>query len=245
MKFETIEVSGFKGALWGMRLPMSKDLDDAKSKSDSSFPELVDDEPVIGTDDLKVAQNRIKADDAIGKTGQPESKFLRMIHVQVGITAPLYFWQELDTYKVGTVANSTSKMHKLSSYPITKESFEMDDFAESVMIEDNSEDRNDVNVNCLWENFIYCLEQLRETYNETKDKRYWKELLRMLPDSYLQTRVFDCNYEVLRNICCWRENHKLNEWSGKDNPSLNNFIAWAKTLPYADELIFYKGGKEC
>lgn len=241
MKFETIDVSGFKGALWGMRLPMSKDLDDAKSKSDSSFPELADDEPVIGTDDLKVAQNRIKADDVIGKTGQPESKFLRMIHVQVGITAPLYFWQELDTYKVGTVANSTSKMHKLSSYPITKESFEMDDY-KNLWIEDGV---GAYHLSDVYDELIETMETLREIYCRTKDKQTWKELLRILPDSYLQTRVFDCNYEVLRNICCWRENHKLNEWSGKDNPSLNNFIAWAKTLPYADELIFYKGVKEC
>lgn len=237
MKFETIEVSGFKGALWGMRLPMSKDLDDAKSKSDSSFPELVDDEPVIGTDDLKVAQNRIKADDIPGKTGQPESKFLRMIHVQVGITAPLYFWQELDTYKVGTVANSTSKMHKLSSYSITKESFEMDDY-KNLWIEDGV---GAYHLSDVYDELIETMETLREIYCRTKDKQTWKELLRILPDSYLQTRVFDCNYEVLRNICCWRENHKLNEWSGKDNPTLKNFIAWAKTLPYADELIFYKG----
>lgn len=267
MKFETIEVSGWKGALWGLRLPMSKDLDDAKSKSDSKLCDVRDCRPekcagcscyenarckynttkeyfnveikyCIGKDDLRIAQNLIKADEK-KSGGQPNSKFLRMIHVQVGITAPMYFWSELDTYKVGTVANSTSKMHKLSSYPINKDCFEMDDFEQlCVSYKDGS---YVAYLQDYWDSLVDFLEHLRIHYNETKDKKYWKELIRLLPESWLQTRVFDCNYEVLRNICCWRENHKLNEWSGKDNPTLNNFIAWARTLPYADELIFYKG----
>ena len=96
-------------------------------------------------------------------------------------------WIEADTYKVGTTSNSTSTMHRLANYPITMDCFEMDDFTKSVMIEDTSEDGNNVGMNCLWENLIYCLEQLRETYNETKDKQYWKELIRLLPESWLIT----------------------------------------------------------
>lgn len=240
MKFDTVEVSGFKGAIIGVRMPMSKDYNDAKNKIDSLFYE--NGIPMkFGVDDLRVCQNRIKADDVPGKTGQPESKFLRMIHVQVAIQAPMYFWSEMDTYKVGTTANSTSKMHKLCSYPITIDCFEMDDYSDVRINEDEDEDNCIGWNNQMWHDLIYHLELLREKYNKTKDKRDWKELIRFLPESWLQTRMFDCNYEVLRNICCWRENHKLNEWSGKDNPTLTNFISWAHTLPFADELIFYKG----
>lgn len=137
----------------------------------------------------------------------------------------------MDTYKVGTTANSTSTMHRIANYPITMDCFEMDDFNKSVMIEDTSEDSADVGMNCLWDNLIYCLEQLRETYNETKDKRYWKELIRLLPESWLQTRMFDCDYATLRNIYCWRVKipHKLTEWK--------QFGDWVESLPYAEDLI--------
>lgn len=258
MKFENIQVTGFENAIFGARLPMCKDLAEAESKSDSFncrdgmgmceyCPYFIDghlhsdngclketefdngnDVFVIGKEDMKLLKDKLVAGDK-GGVGQPNSKFLRMIHLQVAITAPLYWWKEMDTYKVGTTANSTSTMHRLANYPITKECFEMDDFVESVMIEDTSEDRNDVNMNCLWDNLIYCLEQLRETYNETKDKRYWKELIRLLPESWLQTRMFDCDYATLANIYHWRKNHKLTEW--------HKFCEMIKQLPYAEELI--------
>lgn len=232
MKFENIQVTGFENAIWGARLPMCKDLNEAKEKSDSKYEDWnngVCIEPVfvVGKKDLDLLKLLIKGDE--NGVGQPNSKFLRMIHLQVAITAPLYWWKEMDTYKVGTTANSTSTMHRIANYPITKECFEMDDFVESVMIEDASEDRNDVNMNCLWDNLIYCLEQLRETYNETKDKRYWKELIRLLPESWLQTRMFDCDYATLANIYHWRKNHKLTEW--------HKFCEMIKQLPYAEELI--------
>lgn len=124
---------------------------------------------------------------------------------------------------------TTEEKELIVNTPIIMDCFEMDDFAESVMIEDNSEDRNDVNMNCLWDNLIYCLEQLRETYNETKDKRYWKELIRLLPESWLQTSVLDLNYETLRNIYHWRKNHKLTEW--------HEFCKVIEELPLAKELI--------
>lgn len=245
MKFENTEVIGFENAIIGARLPMCKDLQEVKEKSDTGWiddwkdgefykGDRLDQDSevgvvkVIGKKDLDLLKRLINADD---KIGQPNSKFLRMIHAQVCITAPLYWWKEMDTYKVGTTANSTSTMHRIANYPITMDCFEMDDFNKSVMIEDTSEDSADVGMNCLWDNLIYCLEQLRQKYNETKDKRYWKELIRLLPESWLQTRMFDCDYATLRNIYCWRVKipHKLTEWK--------QFGDWVESLPYAKELI--------
>ena len=245
MKFENTEVTGFENAILGARLPMCKDLEEAKGKSDTGWiddlgkdgfyaGDRLDQDSevgvvkVIGEKDLNLLKRLINADD---KIGQPNSKFLRMIHAQVCITAPLYWWKEMDTYKVGTTANSTSTMHRIANYPITMDCFEMDDFNKSVMIEDTSEDSADVGMNCLWDNLIYCLEQLRQKYNETKDKRYWKELIRLLPESWLQTRMFDCDYATLRNIYCWRVKipHKLTEWK--------QFGDWVESLPYAEDLI--------
>lgn len=229
MKFENTQVFGLENAIFGMRLPMCKDLSDAMSKSDSKYevPPYCDTKFIVGEDDLKIAKNLINADSSGG--GQPNSKFLRMIHVQVAITAPLYFFKEMDTYKVGTVANSTSTMHKLASTPITKDCFEMDDF----------EDVSDIDtfgfVSDWWDNNIYYLEELRQKYNETKDKRYWKELIRLLPESWLQTRMFDCDYATLRNIYKWRKNHKLTEW--------HKFCDWIKELPYAEYLLTDEVGK--
>ena len=171
----------------------------------------------IGPNDMSLAQRMISG-------GRPNDKFLRQIFVSVDITAPLYLWKELDTYKVATVANSTSTMHKLASTPITVECFEMGDMNE---------------VGCAnrktWELFINICEDLRQKYNETKDIRYWKELIRFLPASWLQTRTWTANYDVLRSIVFWRKNHKLKyEW--------DSFIQWCQSLPYANELIFYHNG---
>lgn len=240
MKFENTEVIGFENAIIGARLPMCKNLEEAKKKSDSDYIcagvttkengefKVHQGNFHIGEKDLDLLKRLINADD---KIGQPNSKFLRMIHAQVCITAPLYWWKEMDTYKIGTTANSTSTMHRIANYPITMDCFEMDDFNKSVMIEDTSEDSADVGMNCLWDNLIYCLEQLRQKYNETKDKRYWKELIRLLPESWLQTRMFDCDYATLRNIYCWRVKipHKLTEWK--------QFGDWVESLPYAEDLI--------
>lgn len=138
----------------------------------------------------------------------------------------------MDTYKIGTTANSTSTMHKLTSKPITLDCFETDDFnTELEYYQGNT-------TGMLSELMIEQLEFLRQKYLEAKDKKYWKELVRWLPESWLQTRTWTANYEVIRTIVHQRENHKLNEWSGQDDPSKDNFIKWAKSLPYAEELIF-------
>ena len=232
MRFEETKVFGFENAILGMRLPMCHSLAEAKDKSDSTF--YNDGLPLsIGPDDLKILKNLINADNQNEKTGQPNSKVLRMIHVQVCITAPDYFFRELDTYKVGTVRNSSSQMHKLASTPITIDCFEMDDVSNVEAFE------NHMTTIGYWKkSLIPYLEALRIKYNETKEKKYWKELLRLLPQSWLYTSIFDCNYETLRNICSWRSNHKLNEWSGKDKQGVQCFMDWASCLPYAKELIF-------
>ena len=175
----------------------------------------------IGENDMKLAQSLIRA-------GSEHRKFMRQIFVCVDITAPLYWWKEFDTYKVGTVANSTSTMHKLASTPITKDCFEMDDFS-NLDTEQGLQALDEIQ----WNSLINWLEDLRRSYNETKDKRYWKELIRLLPDSWLQKRTVTMNYENLLSMCSkgQRRNHKLTEWS-------KSFIDWARSLPYAQELIF-------
>ena len=181
----------------------------------------------IGPKDMKLAQQLISG-------GSEHRKFLRQIQVSVDITAPLYWWKEFDTYKVGTVANSTSTMHKLTSKPITLECFEIDDYKGCELFLDDLSHSIDWDVRDIIE---FC-EKLRQKYLETKDKRYWKELVRWLPESWLQTRTVTMNYENLLSMVHQRGAHKLNEWSGNDDDALENFIAWVKTLPYANELIF-------
>ena len=227
MKFEHTDVFNFQGALRGMRNPK-----ESWDKSDSWFPgnsgtdcpcescTCIEDME-FGKNDMKLAQSLIRA-------GSEHRKFMRQIFVCVDITAPLYWWKEFDTYKVGTVANSTSTMHKLASTPITKDCFEMDDFEEIDVLE-----YGDYKFSELWDSVIQLCEVLRKKYNETKDKKYWKELIRLLPDSWLQRRTVTFDYENLLAICSkgQRRFHKLTEWS-------NAFIDWARSLPYAQELIF-------
>lgn len=247
MKFEHTEVFNFEGALRGMRNPKN-----SWSKSDSNFsddfchiPEQTNCKdcplfmgfekpcaPVIGENDMKLATALIRG-------GSEHRKFLRQIFVSVDITAPLYWWKEFDTYKVGTVANSTSTMHKLTSNPITLECFEIDDY-DGIPEKYNIDHTNH---NTMVNNIIVWLEHLRNRYLATKDKKYWKELIRWLPESWLQTRTVTMNYENILTICKQRTHHKLNEWSGSDDSSKPNFISWAKTLPYAKEFIFQQ--EEC
>ena len=191
----------------------------------------------IGPQDMKLAQTLIKA-------GPEHRKFLRQIFVSVDITAPLYWWKEMDTYKVATVANSTSTMHKLTSKPITIDCFETDDWSPELVYYDfispDGAVKAENTIEMLSDFMIEQLEFLRQKYLETKDKRYWKELVRWLPNSWLQTRTWTANYETIRAICSpgQRRFHKLNEWGGHDDPSKNNFIKWARELPYAQYLIF-------
>lgn len=139
--------------------------------------------------------------------------------------------KEFDTYKIATTANSTSTMHKLASTPITKACFEMDDFNEHEMFYQDNVFNPDMTFGHYWDMLINDLEYLRNKYNETKDQKYWKELIRLLPEGWLQTRTVTMNYEVLRNIYSQRRNHRLTEW--------HQFCNWVKELPYAKELIIY------
>lgn len=232
MKFENTQVFNFEGAIRGMRNPK-----ESWAKSDSKY---FDKESfVIGPNDLKLMQDLIRA-------GSEHRKFMRQIMVSVDITAPLFWFKELDTYKVGTVSNSTSTMHKLASTPITLDCFEIDDMTSLYDVDaeynfdiEGSWCQGDDSDN-LPLNFIDYLEDLRIKYIKTKDKRYWKELIRWLPESWLQTRTVTMTYENLLAMCSkgQRRFHKLNEWSGQDNPNVPNFINWARSLPYAQELIF-------
>lgn len=218
MKFENTEVWGFEHSLRGMRNPLNSHI-----KSDSYYD---NDNYVIGENDFGLAQRLIKA-------GNEHRKFMRQIFVSVDITAPLYWWKEFDTYKVGTVANSTSTMHKLATTPITLDCFEIDDYDKNLSLADNPEDDNELNhISAFEEDVIMVLENLRQKYLETKDKRYWKELIRFLPESWLQKRTITMNYENIRNMYFQRKNHKLTEWS-------ESFIKWVESLPYAEELIMY------
>ena len=247
MKFENTEVWGFEHSLRGMRNPKN-----SWNRSDSYYG--CDDETycdkcydvrqfcfgyknkdnyIIGANDMKLAQTLIKA-------GNEHRKFMRQIFVSVDITAPLYWWKEFDTYKVGTVANSTSTMHKLATTPITLYCFEIDDYKKDLKCLETYDSNIEVDYSTVdFEvyKFINFLENLRQKYLETKDKRYWKELIRWLPESWLQKRTITMNYENIRNMYFQRRNHKLTEWS-------KSFIKWVESLPYAEELIMYDGKSE-
>ena len=228
MKFENANVYNFENAIRGMRLPMqSHDKSDSKyeviDEGEGNFSHLAFKDYIIGNNDLDLMQRLIKA-------RNPHDKFMRQIFVSVDITAPLYWWKEMDQYKVGTTTNSQSTMHKLSTTPITMDCFETDDYDGTLKIFDNEPYKEDTYIDEIWEDDIYILETIRQRYLETKDKRYWKALIRRLPESWLQTRTWTANYEVLRNIVHQREGHKLTEWK--------SFIDWAHTLPYAEDLIF-------
>lgn len=227
MQFKNTVVFGWEAAFRGMRNPLeSWDKSDSHYSSNQGF--------VIGEADMNLAKRLIKG-------GSEHRKFLRYIHVQVDITAPLYWWKEYDTYKIGTVANSTSTMHKLATTPITINCFETNDYISDLIIEEGLETGQtftffkDEPISWSVNSIIRFCERLRLKYLETKDVRYWKELIRWLPESWLQTRTIDLNYENIYSMVRQRKGHKLTEWS-------IDFMEWAKTLPYAEELLF--GGDE-
>ncbi|WP_288682345.1 hypothetical protein [uncultured Eubacterium sp.] len=213
MKFKNTEVFNFRGAFRGMRNPMN-----SWRKNDTYID--YEDNIHIGENDLKLAQRLIKA-------GSEHRKFMRQIFVSVDITAPLFWWKEFDTYKVGTVRNSCSTMHKIH----VKE-FDYDDFTHFGIDECGLKETFNV--------YMETLESLRVNFNKTKEKKYWRALIEMLPDGFNMMATVTFDYENLLGMCSKRQRrfHKLNEWSGIDYPIEPNFIAWAKTLPYAQELIF-------
>lgn len=182
-----------------------------------SKDETVCDCAFIGPKDLKLAKNLIKA-------GDDESKFMRMIHFQCDIAAPLFWWKELDTYKVATVRNSCSTMHKLASTPITKDCFSWDGFSGLELIDPTGDP------DVFLDEAISNCEQLRQLYNQTGDKKYWRALIELLPDGWLVKATYDCSYQTLRHIVQAREHHKLVEW--------HDFCNMTKDLPYGMELIW-------
>lgn len=200
--FKECYVMNLENAMRGARNPMN-----SWARSDSYYDE--NGNYILGENDLSLAKRLRNAGTS------DHRKYLRQIMVSIDITAPMYWWKEYDTYKVATVANSTSTMHKIHS-----KSFELDDFSHDHLGE------NGLNI---LKNIIDELEKIRLSYVKTKDKALWYELIQLLPSSYNQMRTCTLNYETLVNIYRSRKNHKLDEW--------RSFCDWIKTLPYADEII--------
>lgn len=201
LKLERTAVMNLENAMRGARNPMN-----SWARSDSAYDE--DGNYILGENDLGLAKRLCAG-------GSDDRKFIRQIFVSVDITGPLYWWKEFDTYKVGTVANSTSTMHKIHSKPI-----ELSDFSYDHM--------NETSLKSL-KALIVVLEELRNKFVETKDKTYWYSLIQLLPESYEQMRTVTLNYEVLRNMFHARQFHKLDEW--------HILCDWVRSLPYASELI--------
>lgn len=194
-------VMNLENAMRGARNPLN-----SWARSDSFYDE--EGNYVLGPNDLSLAKR-------LAHAGSDHRKYLRQVFVSIDITAPLYWWKEFDTYKVATVANSTSTMHK-----ITSKAFSRDDFSHDHM--------NDQALECL-DHVIEVLEDLRQQYLKTKDKTIWYSIIQLLPTNYHQMRTCTMNYETLINIYHARKNHKLQEW--------HTLCDWIESLPYAKELI--------
>ncbi len=201
LKTERAEVMNFHNAIRGARNPLN-----SWARSDSYFDK--DGNFILGENDLSLAVR-------LRKAGSDHRKFMRQIFVTVDITAPIYWWKEFDTYKVGTVANSTSTMHKITSAP-----FDISHFSCDKMDKETLEQIQKI---------IDYLEVLRLKYVETKDKQIWYDIIQLLPSSYNQMRTCTMNYENLISIYNSRHNHKLDEW--------HIFCDFIKSLPYAKEII--------
>ena len=219
IKIENTEVFGWEAAIRGMRNPMN-----SWDKSDSYFNKPIwSEEKGWEVCDVLLCENDLKLMQNLSKAGNDHGKFLRMINVTMDVTAPLYWWKEFDTYKVGTVANSCSTMHKIHA-----KEFELDDFSHEHLY-DGCEDGtgDDEFLYCL-EKLVYCLNFARKRFLETKDKKYWWQMIQLLPSSYNQKRTVQLNYQVLKVMYHARKNHKLDEW--------HEFCAWCESLPYFKEL---------
>ena len=204
LKVERVSVMNMENAIRGARNPLN-----SWARMDSYYDEKG--EFVLGENDLNLAVK-------LARAGSDHRKYLRQIFVTMDITAPLYWWKEFDTYKVGTVANSTSTMHKIQS-----KAFDHSDFS-CERLTGAAADAMDA--------VIRCLEDERVKYNETKDKAHWINMIQLLPSSYNQMRTVTMNYEVLINIYYARKNHKLSEW--------HILCDEIKKLPYAEKIILVK-----
>ncbi len=203
INLQKTSVMNLENAIRGARNPMN-----SWDRSDSFYDDNKN--YILGENDLDLARR-------LCVSGSDHRKFIRQIFVSVDITAPLYWWKEYDTYKVGTVANSTSTMHKIHSKAFSREDFSCDHMTDETLKE--------------FDNVIAYLERLRKKYLETKDKAYWYDIIQFLPSSYNQMRTCTFNYENLVNMYNARKSHKLSEW--------HVFCDWVKTLPYANELILF------
>lgn len=207
IKVERVSVMNLENAMRGARNPLN-----SWARGDSSYNEKG--EYILGENDLSLATRLCSA-------GSDHRKFIRQIMVSMDITAPLYWWKEFDTYKVGTVANSTSTMHKIHSKEFTLEDFSCDHMTPATLAE--------------FEKWVAYLESVRLRYLDSKDKADWYDLIQLLPTSYNQMRTVTMNYEVLANIYYARRNHKLTEWHTLCDAIMD--------LPYAKELIGACGGE--
>ena len=211
IKIEDVEVMGIRKAIKGMRNPLN-----SWDKSDSYF--LLQCSQYAGckkTEDYRIGEVDMKLCKNLIKAGSPDRKFLRMIHVQADVTAPLYWWKEYDTYKVGTVANSCSTMHTIHKRDLT-----LDDFSYEHLIP--------VALDCLNET-IKTINTARQFVVDMKLKEDWWQMIQLLPSSFNQMRTIDLNYENLLSIYRQRKGHKLDEW--------REFCKWIETLPYMKEFL--------
>lgn len=223
IKIEHTKIYGWEAAVRGMRNPMN-----SWDKSDSEFgyPDCcscihnLDDTPCELWDCAILGENDIKLMKSLSKAGTDHSKYLRFITVTSDITAPMFWWFEYDTYKVGTVKNSCSKMHKIHVKP-----FYYDDFSHEGIDEVAKEDSN---VKSVFYGYIDMLEWLRVKFNETQEKKYWRALIEMLPESYNMRATVLTNYQVLKAQYEARKSHKLTEWI--------DFCHWCESLPYFKEI---------
>lgn len=204
LNIEKTDVYGWEAAIRGMRNPLN-----SWDKSDSEFGQY---QWEIGY--FKLGENDYALMQKLAKAGSSHAKYRRMINVTVDITAPLYWWKEFDTYKVGTVANSCSTMHKIHA-----KEFTLDDFS-------HEKCEGSIQLTFAFEGLIKVLNKLREQYNNTGDKLAWYQMIQLLPTSYNQKRTLQLNYEVLAGMYHDRKNHKLDEW--------HTFCDWVQTLPYSD-----------
>jgi len=204
LKIENLKVVGLEEAIRGMRNPMN-----SWDKSDSFWTHVVDTETGMQVDDqFFVGENDLDLMKRLAASGSDHAKFRRMIVVYMDITAPLYWWKEFDTYKVGTVANSCSTMHKIHAKKFTLEDFSCEHLDDKCKYKDGT---FSYPIQGLSE-IIDFINRARESFLETHDKRYWWQMIQLLPSSYNQRRTVMLNYEVLHNIYHARRNHKLDEW---------------------------------
>ena len=217
LKIENVDIFGWGAAIRGMRNPKN-----SWDKSDSRW-EFVEDPSIINpNDEIKwiIGENDMKLMKSLAKAGSDHGKFLRMINVTVDITAPLYWWKEFDTYKVGTVANSCSTMHKIHAKEFTFEDFSMEHIG--------NVPNCDPMYYAAMDYVIMALNEARHCYLDTKDKAYWWQMIQLLPSSYNQKRTVQLNYQVLKSMYFARKDHKLDEW--------HTLCDWMLTLPYFKEI---------